>query len=194
MSKDLEERVSILEKAIEKLGIKIRKKYEIGDTFETAGITWKILDIIEQGYLCLADKLEEEMEFDSGSNNWRGSELREYLNKVFFEKISEAIGEDNIISFQRDLISLDGQTEYEACEDKISLLTVDEYRKYRNLIQNTDNYWWWLITPWSTKCNGYEKLVTVVSPSGCFGNYYCNFDCAVRPFCIFSSLIFESEE
>ena len=194
MSKDLEERVSILEKAIEKLGIKIRKKYEIGDTFETAGITWKILDITEQGYLCLADKLEEEMKFDSGSNNWRDSELREYLNKVFFEKISEAIGEDNIIPFQRDLISLDGQTEYEACEDKISLLTVDEYRKYRNLIQNTDNYWWWLITPWSTKCNGYEKLVAVVSPSGCFDYYDGDDDIAVRPFCIFSSLIFESEE
>lgn len=194
MSKDLEERVSILEKAIEKLGIKIRKKYEIGDTFETAGITWKILDITEQGYLCLADKLEEEMKFDSGSNNWRDSELREYLNKVFFEKISEAIGEDNIIPFQRDLISLDGQTEYEACEDKISLLTVDEYRKYRNLIQNTDNYWWWLITPWSTKCNGYEKLVAVVSPSGCFDYYDCDGGIAVRPFCIFSSLIFESEE
>lgn len=194
MSKDLEERVSILEKAIEKLGIKIRKKYEIGDTFETAGITWKILDITEQGYLCLADKLEEEMKFDSGSNNWRDSELREYLNKVFFEKISEAIGEDNIISFQRDLISLDGQTEYEACEDKISLLTVDEYRKYRNLIQNTDNYWWWLITPWSTKCNGYEKLVAVVSSSGFISSDFCYNNYGVRPICIFSSLIFESEE
>lgn len=194
MSRELEERVSILEKAIEKLGIKIRKKYEIGDTFETAGITWKILDTTKQGYLCLADKLEGEMKFDSGSNNWRDSELREYLNKVFFEKISEAIGEDNIIPFQRDLISLDGQTEYEACEDKISLLTVDEYRKYRNLIQNTGNCWWWLITPWSTKCNEYEKLMAVVSPSGRFGYGYCGSDGAVRPFCIFSSLIFESEE
>ena len=39
MSQNLEERVSILEEAIKKLGIKIRKKYEIGDTFEVAVVS-----------------------------------------------------------------------------------------------------------------------------------------------------------
>lgn len=166
----------------------------IGDTFELAGIRWKVLDISGKGYLCLADELENEMQFDTGNNNWITSRLREYLNTEYIEKIAAEIGEDNIIPFKRDLISLDGQTEYGECEDKVSLLTVDEYRKYRNLVPNTEDYWWWLISPWSTVCNGWEYGTAVVAPSGII--YYdicCSFG-GVRPFCIFSSTIFESEE
>lgn len=166
----------------------------IGDTFELAGVKWKVLDISEKGYLCLADKLENGMQFDTENNNWSTSRLREYLNTEYIEKIAAKIGEDNIIPFKRDLLSLDGQTEYGECEDKVSLLTVDEYRKYRNLVPNTEDYWWWLISPWSTVCNGLEYGTAVVAPSGGIGNYCCSNDDGVRPFCIFSSAIFESEE
>lgn len=166
----------------------------IGDTFKLAGLTWKILDITVRGYICLADNLEDTMQFDSKSNDWIKSQLREYLNTEFIEEIAGEIGEENIISFNRNLLSLDGQAEYGECEDKISLLTVDEYRKYRSLIPNTDDYWWWLITPWSTPCNDYKTPVTVVSPSGYFGIRSCDDGRGVRPVCIFSSLIFESED
>lgn len=162
----------------------------IGDTFELVDTTWKILDITGVGYICLADSIKD-MEFDSDSNNWENSDLRGYLNGVFFEKMATEIGSKNIISFERNLLSLDGQTEYGKCEDKVSLLTVDEYRKYRSLIPNTEDYWWWLVSPWSTPCNDYERAVAVVSSGGnvisnC-SNYY-----GVRPVCIFSSSIFES--
>lgn len=166
----------------------------IGDTFRLAGLTWKILDITVRGYICLADNLEDTMQFDSESNDWIKSQLREYLNTEFIEEIAGEIGEENIFSFNRNLLSLDGQTEYGECEDKISLLTVDEYRKYRSLIPNTDDYWWWLITPWSTPCNDYKTSVAVVSPSGSFSNFNCCNGYGVRPVCIFSSSIFESEE
>lgn len=166
----------------------------IGDTFKLAGLTWKILDITGKGYICLADRLEENMEFDKESNDWATSQLREYLNTEFIEEIAGEIGEENIISFNRNLLSLDGQTEYGECEDKVSLLTVDEYRKYRSLIPNTDDYWWWLITPWSTPCNDYKTSATVVSPSGRVDNRNCSFINGFRPVCIFSSSIFESEE
>ena len=166
---------------------------QVGDTFELAGLTWKILEVTEKGYACLADKLEERMQFDSACNNWQGSDLRSYLNTVFCAQLAEAIGEENIIPFERDLLSMDGQTEYGKCEDKVSLLTVDEYRKYRALIPNAD-YWWWTITPDSTKCNDDTTWVRVVSPSGDIDNYVCNCNGGVRPFCIFSSAIFESEE
>ena len=197
MGKSLEQRVAELEKQMKKItrekAIFINKSFGIGDTFELAGLKWKILDITDEGYMCLADKLEESMKFDSDSNDWRKSGLREYLNCDFLEELSEAIGEDNIIPFHRDLFSLDGQTEYGTCEDKVSLLTVDEYRQYRKLIPNTDDFWWWLITPWSTPCNDYKKSVAVVSSSGNFSNRNCNDYGGVRPFCILSSTIFESE-
>ena len=163
----------------------------IGDTFELVDTTWKILDITSAGYICLADSIEER-QFDSDSSNWENSDLRDYLNEGFLEKIAAEIGLENIVPFERDLLSLDGQTEYGKCEDKVSLLTVDEYRKYRSLIPNTEDYWWWLVSPWSTPCNDYKRTVTVVSSAGCIRNYNCYGDNGVRPVCIFSSSIFES--
>ena len=163
----------------------------IGDTFELADTTWKILDITGAGYICLADNIED-MEFDSNSNNWENSGLRGYLNGEFFEKMAAEIGSKNIIPFERNLLSLDGQTEYGKCEDKVSLLTVDEYRKYRNLIPNTKDYRWWLVSPWSTPCNDYKRAVSLVSSAGFFNYCLCSNYFGVRPVCIFSSSIFES--
>ena len=198
MDKNLEQRVTELEKLVKELRNDKTKNnlkgLKVGDVFELAGLKWKILDITEDGCKCLADKLESKMIFDSNGNDWRNSSLRKYLNGEFLEMLSNEIGEDNIVEFERDLLSLDGQTEYETCMDKVSLLTVDEYRKYRNLIPNTKDYWWWLVSPWSTPCNDYKKYVAVVSSSGCIGYYDCFSNGGVRPFVSFSSSIFESEE
>lgn len=198
MSKNLEKRIEELEKKVNALVgekvVKISKKLGVGDTFSMAGLTWKILDITEDGYRCLADPLDNNMKFDNDSNDWKNSALREYLNGKFYDKLVDAIGADNIIPFERNLLSLDGQTEYGTCEDKVSLLNVDEYRQYRSLIPNTDDDWWWLISPFSTPCNGYERSVAVVSPSGYIVDYGCGNCNGVRPLCIFSSAIFESEE
>lgn len=168
------------------------EKPEIGKTVEIAGMEWMILDKTEKGYFAILNGFDEkERTFDSGSNNWILSKLREELNTKFFKKIADELGEDAVIGFDRDLLSLDGQTEYGHCEDKISLLTVDEYRKYRKLLPNMSK-WWWLITPWSTPANDYNSTLTVVSPSGIIGGCGYYGDGGVRPVCIFSSSIFES--
>lgn len=166
-------------------------KPEIGKAIELAGMEWLILDKTEKGYFAILNGFDgKERTFDSDSNNWILSKLRNELNTRFLKKITDEFGENAVIEFDRDLLSLDGQTEYGHCEDKISLLTVDEYRKYRKLLPNMPK-WWWLITPWSTPANGYSATGTVVSPSGYFScNYYCLVN-GVRPVCIFSSSIFE---
>ena len=167
-------------------------KPEIGKAIELAGMEWLILDKTEKGYFAILNGFDgKERTFDSDSNNWILSKLRNELNTRFLKKITDEFGEDAVIELDRDLFSLDGQTEYGHCKDKISILTVDEYRKYRKFLPNMDK-WWWLLTPWSTPANGYSVTIAVVSPAG-----YVNddvYDCAfgVRPVCIFSSSIFES--
>ena len=168
-------------------------KKKIGETFELAGVTWKVLDVTEKGAVCLADFIGEDMRFDTSCNDWKTSSLRKYLNTEFYQKLASAVGEENIIEFERELLSLDGQTEYGTCMDKVSLINVDEYRKYRSLIPNTGD-WWWTITPDSTKCNNDTMWIRVVSPSGIINYFSCNISNGVRPFCIFSPSIFESEE
>ena len=167
------------------------EKPEIGKTVEIAGMEWMILDKTEKGYFAILNGFDgEERTFDSDSNNWISSKLREELNTKFLKKIADEIGEDAVIGFDRNLLSLDGQTEYGHCEDKISLLTVDEYRKYRKLLPNMPK-WWWLITPWSTPVNGCSSTDAVVSPSGFICGIICYGGNGVRPTCIFPSSIFE---
>lgn len=166
---------------------------KIGKTVEIAGMEWMILDKTEKGYFAVLNGFDgKERAFDSDSNNWISSKLREELNTKFLKKIVDELGEDAVIEFDRDLLSLDGQTEYGHCKDKISLLTVDEYQKYRKLLPNMPK-WWWLITPWSTPVNDYNSTLTVVSPSGSVYGNSCYYSCGVRPVCIFSSSIFELE-
>lgn len=190
---DIAELISRIETLEKKLCVThIQKELKIGDEFELADVNWKILDITDAGYMCIGDSFGNKI-FDKNSNNWNKSSLRAYLNGEFYEKISKEIGKGNIVSFKRDLLSLDGQTEYGENDDAVSSLTVDEYRKYRKLIPNTDD-WWWLITPWSTHCNDCDIYTTVVSPSGYVRGDLCDCYFGVRPVCIFSSSIFESEE
>lgn len=197
--KALQEQIDVLKKEMEELRsgqkVECNKKFSkfltIGETFELAGVNWKIIDITTDGYVCLSDSIGE-MKFSSENNDWRTSNLRKYLNEEFLKKIESEIGTGNLIKFERSLLSLDGQTEYGTCDDKVSLLTVDEYRKYRKLIPNTDD-WFWLISPWSTPCNGFKNSVSVFAPSGVIISN-CGSSLGVRPFCIFSSAIFESEK
>lgn len=173
-----------------------KKKYigtpEIGKVIELAGMDWLILDKTEKGYFAILNGFDEkERTFDSTSNNWITSKLRNELNARFLKKITDELGKDAVIEFDRDLLSMDGQTEYGHCKDKISFLTVDEYRKYRKLLPNMDK-WWWLLTPWSTPVNDFSTTITVVSPSGDFDYYGYSNVYGVRPVCIFSSSIFES--
>lgn len=197
MGKSLEERVAELEKKVKDLTgkkqVKFSKKLGVGDTFELLGLEWTIIEITGGGYKCLASRLEDGMQFDTSCNNWTNSDLRKYLNEEFYAELAEAVGEDNIIPFERNLWSLDGQTEYGTCEDKVSIINLDEYRENRALIPNAD-YYWWTLTPDSTKCNGDTRYIRVVCPGGDFSCNFYDRNIGVRPFCIFSSAIFESEE
>lgn len=173
-----------------------KKKYigtpEIGKVIELAGMDWLILDKTEKGYFAILNGFDEkERTFDSTSNNWISSKLRNELNTRFLNKITGELGEDAVIEFDRDLLSMDGQTEYGHCKDRISILTLDEYRKYRKFIPNMGE-WWRLLTPWSTPVNDFSTTNTVVSPSGCVSSFNCGNEIGVRPVCIFSSSIFES--
>lgn len=194
LEKNVEELEKQMKEVMYKKSVKIKKELGIGDVFDLAGLKWKILDITEKGYFCLSENFYgENRVFDSDSSDWKTSSLRKKLNSDLVKEIEKEIGEENLVKFERNLFSLDGQTEYGICEDKVSIISVDEYRKYRKLIPNTKEYWWTL-TPWSTPCNNYETSMAVVCPSGCIYGSDSYYDVGVRPVCIFSSSIFKSED
>lgn len=187
---------SVLELA-KKLVAAIEKedqKSEIGKTIEVAGINWLVLDKLEKGYFAISeDFYGRDRKFDDNCNDWKSSDLRNELNTDLRKKIESELGVDSLVEFERNLLSLDGQAEYGTCRDYVSLISVDEYRKYRKLLPNTGK-WWWTLTPDSTACNDDDTFVRVVSPSGSIIINRCIGSDGVRPVCIFSSSIFESCE
>ena len=141
--------------------------------------------------LLLKCKLGEDMEFGS-NNDFCTSKIKKVLDK-FADEISDIIGEENLVEHIVDLTADDGLKCYGTIKAKMSLFTAQMVRKNVDILDefNLDE-WWWTCTPYSTPKHENASWVKCVSPLGYFGNGYCDFARAVRPFCIVKSSIFVS--
>ena len=160
-----------------------------GDTFKV-NVEYIVLEQFVGNKTAIIRKelLKDTMAFDGDNNNWKTSDIREFLNKDYLEEIKEAFGKDKIVEHTVDLLSLDGLDDYGTSTDKVSLLTIDQYRKYRKVIGgNLDNYWW-LVTPDSTSSDSSARCVRYVGSDGGVGCDGCGWDGrGVRPFFILQS-------
>ena len=163
-----------------------------GETFTVAGIEF-IKFPGKDGKTPVAAR-ESLFRSEFGRNNdLRSSTVLKKLVADVLPKIIEAIGEENVCTFQTDLTTLDGLKPYGAMESKISLPTLEFYRENAEIFgKYKPEFWWWLATPESAGPNSNAYWIVCVAPSGniFIGNYY--FDRGVRPFLIFNSSIFES--
>lgn len=129
-------------------------------------------------------------EFDNDSTDYNKSYLKDFIESEIQPIIEEAVGVDNLVEHEVDLLSVDMQRQYENCKCKVRPITFDEARKYNNLLVNRDLIgWWWTCTSWSTEERSCKYPMAVVSPSGMIDYYHCDFSYGVRPFCILKSNI-----
>lgn len=136
--------------------------------------------------------LGKDMEFGE-NNDWTKSGIRHYLNTEYDKHISKMFGSDNIMSHTVDLLSLDGLDDYGTVIDRVSLLTIDLYRKYRKVIGDNMDRWWWLATPDSTPSGWSARGVQGVCDFGGVSCDVCGFSGGVRPFFILNSSILVSK-
>lgn len=127
-----------------------------------------------------------------GTNNLAESQILKRMEKEFLPKIVEAVGEENICMFKTDLTTWDGLKNYGELESKISLPTVDFYRKHVDIFdRHKVDGWCWLATPGSVQPHDDPWYVLCVSPSGGLDyDYFNDDDIGVRPFLYFDSSIF----
>lgn len=173
-----------------------------GDVFKDRdGEEYIVLEHPEDGRTAVLKKgLLEEMQFGS-SNDWRDSYIRQELNSTYLRSLEEKFGEENILVHTVDLFSMDGLDDYGKCQDKVSILTADEYRRYRKALEKANGVavgdWWWLCTPDSTPSGDGSSYVRLASSSGVMNGYTAsNRVLAVRPFFILdsSTLVFPEME
>lgn len=130
-----------------------------GTAFDYAGQSWILLENDDGRALCLSKDIIETRAFDEGNcNNFAVASSKEYLNGAYLDNLLEDVnGPNAFLTTELDLTTDDGLKDYGTCTVTIFLLTVDQYRRNRDVIPNADD-WWWLSTAFSTKSNGYSLM------------------------------------
>lgn len=156
------------------------KELKQGDRFCYSGREFVALGWEQNGILSVAKEPIKCIPFDKdGSNNWRSSSLREYLDGDFSKKEFDLSG---LLPFTSDLMADDGLKDYVQSVDFVFLLSADLYRKYKYFMPKWDT-WVWLITPWSC-LQGYGNIVRLVNTDGSLHNGYAILDHGVAVACL----------
>lgn len=168
---------------------------ESGDVFKIGEHDFIVLEQMQSQTKVISKRfMAKIVVFGEGSANYNESNLRDIIEDDIQPVIESAVGVDNIVEHEVDLISVDMQETYPKCKCKVRPITFDEARQYNDLIANDSlDDWWWTCTPWSTKERGWGRSVTVVLPGGSVSRYVCFGNRGVRPVCILKSNIFVSK-
>lgn len=161
-------------------------KLRPGEEFVYNGIRFICLDVIDGNYLaitadCLCEKRFND-NYNDGCNNWKTSTLRRFLNEDVLEEHFDA---KHLIKQTSDLTADNGDKAYGTCEDYITLLTCDQYRKYRDYVPLFEECMWTL-TPW--RCDpGNAISVRYVDPTGAIFSGNAHYSNGLAPVCLFNS-------
>lgn len=145
-----------------------------GQTVNYHGEPCLVLEHRKDGTMLL--HLDQMTHAFGSSNNFAASSLRSHLNGPYLVSLTDG-NPDEIITRTVDLTALNGSKEYGSCECKVAPLTIDELRKYHDILPIPERFEW-SVTPWSTPAvNEDDTWVMGLSSSGnvndssCFSSY-----------------------
>lgn len=163
-----------------------------GKTVDYHGEPCLVLEHRKDGTLML--HLDQMTHAFGSSNNFAASSLRSHLNGPYLRSLTDG-NPDEIITRTVDLTALNGSKEYGTCECKVAPLTLDELRKYHDILPLPESFEW-SVTPWSTpEVNEDDKWVMGLNTNGYVGVNFCTVTLGSRPaFLIPSSLTVEAED
>lgn len=163
-----------------------------GKTVDYHGEPCLVLEHRKDGTLML--HLDQMTHAFGSSNNFAASSLRSHLNGPYLRSLTDG-NPDEIITRTVDLTALNGSKEYGTCECKVAPLTLDELRKYHDILPLPESFEW-SVTPWSTpEVNEDDKWVMGLYTNGSVSGYGCTGTRGSRPaFLIPSSLTVEVED
>ena len=159
----------------------------VGEKFEFKGYQWVALEVTKDSVTAIMTKAWDTAEFDENSStDWRTSTIRKRLQN----ELLPILGEENLITRSVDLVADNGDRRYGRSDDKIWLLSCDDFRKCREIIMANCDFeddWWWTLTPWYIDDVGIGSYVRFIIPAG-YGYVYSSSVCGrlgVAPACVF---------
>ena len=149
-----------------------------------------VLEHSKETTAVIAKQFAKTMEFGK-DGNYLNSDVRKYCNGDYLKELASAVGEDNIVPHTVKLVADDGTGKDVTCKDKVSILTTDLYRRYREFLPAYGS-WWWTATRVNTTMSDYARCVCCVFSNGVLDWRGCVCCVGVRPFCILNSSVLVS--
>lgn len=178
-----------------------------GDIIEFAGSKFVVLDILDpssgvpegHGYtdngpdlFILSLESQGESRFGD-SNNYAESELRRQTAAWLDDLLAHGVDPDLLRTRTLDLTTMDGHGKYGELTVKAAPLTIDEARKYADVIPNCDDACW-LATGWGGPGYFGATLALGVYTDGYWCGHYCSLSYGIRPALVISSLLLAPKE
>ena len=160
-----------------------------GDIITLADVKFAVLDIIDGNPFVVALTNQGSSRFGD-SNNYANSTLRNVVENWLKDL---DIDTDLVMEREIDLTTLDGYKGYGKLKVKAAPLTMDEARKYAELIPDPDD-WSWLATGWGAPEHFGSQYALFVDSDGSWGGNSCSFSYGVRPALMLSSALLTSVE
>lgn len=160
-----------------------------GDIITLADVKFAVLDIIDGNPFVVALTNQGSSRFGD-SNNYANSTLRNVVEN-WLEDLD--IDTDLVMEREIDLTTLDGYNGYGKLKVKAAPLTMDEARKYAELIPDPDD-WSWLATGWGAPEHFGSQYALLVNSNGYWFNNYCSSSRGIRPALMLSSALLTSVE
>lgn len=140
-----------------------------GDEFYIGSSVYVVVDHINGTTKAISKEIAHKMAFDYNClNDYRMSGIRELLNTYDYNYIAYDIDKGNIVPTKCDMETLDGSGSYGTSKENITILSLDEYRKYYGILNDIPNFTsevQWLSTPVSMK-NQFKSFVCTVNKDG----------------------------
>ena len=128
-----------------------------------------VVDHIDGTTKVISKEIAHKMVFDYNClNDYRMSAIRELLNTYDYNYIAYDIDKHNIVPTKCDMGTLDGSGSYGTSKENITILSLDEYRKYYGILNDIPNFTsevQWLSTPVSMK-NQFKSFVCTIDKDG----------------------------
>lgn len=160
-----------------------------GDIITLADVKFAVLDIIDGNPFVVALTNQGSSRFGD-SNNYANSTLRNVVEN-WLEDLD--IDTDLVMEREIDLTTLDGYKGYGKLKVKAAPLTMDEARKYAELIPDPDD-WSWLATGWGAPEHFGSLYALYVYSNGSWHRNDCSLSIGIRPALMLSSALLTSVE
>lgn len=164
--------------------------YKPGETVTLGKREHIVLGHAEETTALVTKDIVKNMEFGT-SGDYRKSYVRSFCNGDFHKELANAVGADNIIPHTVNLMCDDGSNKGVVCKDNVSILTLANYRRYREYLPTLGKTFW-TATGVTVLDKDYARSVCCVNSYGVPGWDDCGWARGVRPFCVLRSSVLVS--